>query len=292
MTMYPKYLTDFPNMHSDFPFHLSINSLKNGYPAHRHDYLEFSYVIEGHGSEVINGVIHPMKPGTFTLVLPYEIHEIHTEPGDELQLYNCMFGMNMLLGTFANIGLSALLLEVDEHVPPYAQLEDHLAQTMMLLLERMYNEYLGNGNWKNALLGAGLIETLALFDRSRSVTFPPKRKHPETAASGRIWGVIHYVHTHYSEELTLTEIAEKFHFSVSHLSELFKKYVGQNFVHFLHELRLRHAMGLLRSTEMNIADIAYEVGFGSYQTFSRTFRELKHMTPANYRKHTALSADK
>jgi AraC-like DNA-binding protein len=203
-----------------------------------------------------------------------------------------MFGMNMLLGTFANIGLSALLLEVDEHVPPYAQLEDLHAQTMKLLLERMYNEYLGNGNWKNALLGAGLIETLALFDRSRSVTFPPKRKHPETAASGRIWGVIHYVHTHYSEELKLTEIAEKFHFSVSHLSELFKKYVGQNFVHFLHELRLRHAMGLLRSTEMNIADIAYEVGFGSYQTFSRTFRELKHMTPADYRKHTAVSADK
>ncbi|MNI52474.1 Arabinose operon regulatory protein [compost metagenome] len=87
----------------------------------------------------------------------------------------------------------------------------------------------------------------------------------------------------------MSDLAVHFHFSMSHLSELFKKYVGQNFVFFLHELRIRHALGLLKSTQMSVSEIAYDVGFGSYKTFSRVFRQMKQMTPMEFRKLTEAS---
>ena len=34
---------------------------------------------------------------------------------------------------------------------------------------------------------------------------------------------------------------------------------------------------------MSIAEIAMEVGYGSFKTFSRVFREHKGMTPSQYR---------
>jgi AraC-like DNA-binding protein len=289
MKLYPMYLTEYPNRNSLFPFNMRINTLTKNFPAHRHDYLEFSYVIDGAGIELINGVKHPMRPGTFTLVLPYEVHELHVSTGDSLKLLNCNIGLDVLFGIFSHLGLSKLLMEADDRLPPYVQLEDDEAKLMKSLLDRMYHEFQGDASWKQALLGAYLIEALALFDRSRRNSCKLELSgagsgEGEGSASERIWQVIHYVHTHYKEDLSLADIAGRFHFSMSHLSELFKKYVGQGFVLFLHEVRIRHALGLLRSTEMSMSEIAYEVGFGSYKTFSRVFRELKGMTPMEFRK--------
>ncbi len=81
MTYFPDYLKTYPNMDSSFPFHFSRNTLDRGFRAHRHDYLEFSYVVNGRGAETINDVKHTMTPGTFTFVLPYQVHEIFTDPG-------------------------------------------------------------------------------------------------------------------------------------------------------------------------------------------------------------------
>lgn len=93
LNQFPQYLKEYPNRNSPMPLHISINRLDHGFPPHRHDFLELEYVIEGRGTEFLNGVAHPMLPGTLTFILPYQIHEIRTEPGQTLVLYNCMFSM-------------------------------------------------------------------------------------------------------------------------------------------------------------------------------------------------------
>ncbi|NEW08678.1 AraC family transcriptional regulator [Paenibacillus sp. SYP-B3998] len=283
MTLYPAYLTDYPNMNSDFPFHLAIHTLPHGFPTHRHDFMEFSFVLEGEGTEIINGVSHPMKPGTFTCVLPYEVHEIHTRPGSTLRLYNCIFGLNIGLGAFSGLGVVERFLDPMDGTTPFTQFQEHDRIYMKALLDRLFEEYKGKDSWRTALLGAGLIEALARFDRHRRTIETAVEKPPQSVRARQVWQVIYYVHKHYADDLKLGELAEKFHFSASHLSELFTRYVGHSFVHVLHEIRIRHAVGLLRSTQMSIADVAFEVGYGSYQTFSRVFKAYKKVTPAAYR---------
>jgi AraC-like DNA-binding protein len=96
--------------------------------------------------------------------------------------------------------------------------------------------------------------------------------------------VITYIHSNFRESLSLTGLAEMFHFHSTHLSELIHKHTGQSFVRLLHEIRLRHACALLSSTEMKIADIAAEVGYGSTQTLFRAFHNYKGLSPQAYRR--------
>lgn len=292
MAVIPRYVTHYPNMDSTLPFHVKIHRLENGFESHRHDFMEFSYVIEGYGTEIINGVEHRMMPGTFTLVLPYQYHEIVSEPGTPLILYNCNFGIHLYDPGEKVPGID--WLQAEESLPPFAQIAESEHIYFVAALEEMLKEYNREDVWKHALLKAKLTEVLVRFDRFRRNTALsiPKNElvylKDRVLPKGNIWQVICYIHTHFQDDLTLTGVADRFGFSVPYLSELFKKTIGQNFLAFVHEVRIRQACALLISTEMNVSDIALETGYGSYNTFSRIFREMKGITPASYRKLKGL----
>ncbi|MDR6554800.1 AraC family transcriptional regulator [Paenibacillus qinlingensis] len=288
MTYFPDYLKTYPNMHSPFPFHLSRNTLEHGFRAHRHDYLEFSYVVEGRGAESINDVKHTMAPGTFTFVLPYQVHEIFTDPGQKLVLFNGMFSMDLLMEPGNDQGLSELFQDSNA-LPAYVQFDGAEQAQMTALIEDMVKEYHSDERYRQTLLKAKLKEILIRFDRHRYQHAGQEEEATTLAkspsrSSHAVWPIIHYIHRNYQEDLALSDLAARFTMSVSRISEVIKQTTGQTFVHFLHDLRLRHACSLLVSTDMSVTEIALEVGYGSYKTFSRIFRETKGIVPKEYRR--------
>ncbi|WAM33716.1 AraC family ligand binding domain-containing protein [Caldicellulosiruptor morganii] len=46
------------------------------FKTHRHNFIEFMYVLKGEGVETVNSLRYTLKPGTFSLVMPYQIHRI------------------------------------------------------------------------------------------------------------------------------------------------------------------------------------------------------------------------
>ncbi len=283
MTYYPDYLKTYPNMDTANPLHISLNSLPGGFRRHRHNFLEFSYVIEGKGSEAVNGSRHSMEAGIFTFVLPYQTHELFTDPGETLKLYNCMFSMDLLLEGAGHSSLHGLL--EDTATPPYVRLEGDNKIRMRHLVEDMYYEYNGNEPWRNAMLKLRLKEILILFDRTRRLSRGGEREIMEQRGGKRssTWSIITYIHSQYQEELTLSRLSQRFAMSASRISEVIKEATGQTFLQFLHDLRIRHACGLLASTELSVSEVALECGYGSYGTFSRVFRAVKGMAPKEYR---------
>ncbi|MBM7565572.1 AraC family transcriptional regulator [Paenibacillus sacheonensis] len=284
MTHFPDYLKTYPNVDTPFPLHIDIHALPRGFRAHRHDFLELSYVIAGKGSEVVNNVRHEMVPGTFTFVQPYQVHELFTEPGSTLQLYNCMFSMDLLIDAAGQGDGLAELIEPSA-LPPYTAFTGAMADRMRFLIDDMMREYKGNEPWRLALLQARLKELLVCFDRERR-----KQLHAEEAPQAALkprasaWPIIHHIHRNYQEDITLTQLSELFGMSASRISEVIKEKTGQTFVHFLQDLRLRHASSLLISTDFSVVQVALEVGFGSYKTFAKIFRERKGLAPLAYRK--------
>ena len=283
MTYFPDYLKTYPNMNTSSPLHLSINTLENGFRPHRHDFLEFSFVIVGSGYESINDHTHPMVPGTFTFLLPYQVHQIFTDKGSTIQLYNCSFSMELLMETRREQGL----LDVLDHseLPSYIYLEGEAYNRMRQLIEDMYAEYVSNNRWRELMLVTRLKEILILFDRYRRKDdkTPVPTDQKLTSNKAIVWKIIHYIHLHYQDHLSLAELAQQFSLSMSRISEIIKQTTGQTFNHFLRDLRLRHACSLLSSTDLNISEIALEVGYGSYTTLNRVFKESKGISPKEYR---------
>ncbi|GGD57629.1 helix-turn-helix domain-containing protein [Paenibacillus nasutitermitis] len=284
MTYFPKNLKTYPNMDSPLPLHIKINRLQDGYPTHRHDFLEFSYVIEGRGREGINGSFHPMVPGVFTFILPFQIHEIITDPGQTLVLFNCTFSMNLLMEAGGHMELDRLLAQ-DEGLAAFIQLTGADHERFCSHLYELLAEYEGQDSWRAPMIKAKLAELLIHFDRKRRAG----QGRADSVAAAAVkpnptWQMIHYIQNHYQESLTLSDLSRKFSMSMSRISERIKEMTELTFTQFLNDLRIRHACSLLVSTMMNVTEIAYEVGYNSYKTFSRLFRERKGVVPTVYRK--------
>jgi transcriptional regulator GlxA family with amidase domain len=111
--------------------------------------------------------------------------------------------------------------------------------------------------------------------------------------SRAIWEAVAYIDGKCHEKLTVNALAERFHFSPSYFSYLFKNVTSRSFMEYLTGARLSRAMELLRTTEMTVADISATSGFGDTASFHRSFRARTGTTPNQYRRGavTATASD-
>lgn len=91
------------------------------------------------------------------------------------------------------------------------------------------------------------------------------------------------VRSNYAEELSLQKLAQKYNFSYSYCSELFKSMTGYNFSKYITNLRMNAAARLLLQTDKSTVDISYYVGYKNYHHFIKMFKTYFDTTPTEYR---------
>ncbi|WP_308639865.1 AraC family transcriptional regulator [Paenibacillus silvisoli] len=294
MTKHPKYFQNFENSGSSFPFHIRTSHLTETVAAHRHDFLEFSYVKEGFGTELINGKPYKLQPGTLTFLLPFQYHQIVPSPDSPLLVYHTGMEMSLFSGASAKgEGFEELLLSGDNGLPPCVRFTDRKKETVDRIVDELLIEQQADQPWKFVLMRAKLHELLVLFDRKRRDDLQ-EIKHDGAAITPKddIWAVAEYLHAHFRENISFSDLAHHFHYNESHLSVTFKKQIGENVSDFLQNLRIRLACSLLATSDMKIIDIAEEVGFRSFSTFARTFKQKKGVPPTAFRKVIGQAYDR
>src|SRR5690606_40514081 len=68
-----------------------------------------------------------------------------------------------------------------------------------------------------------------------------------------------------------------------------KALTGQNLSTFIRLIRLKKASRLITETQMNVSQVAYEVGFNDLKYFRESFKELYKVTPSEYKKQQQKS---
>ncbi|WP_127580063.1 helix-turn-helix domain-containing protein [Paenibacillus koleovorans] len=96
--------------------------------------------------------------------------------------------------------------------------------------------------------------------------------------------VFNYIDAHYHEPISLDLLADRLRISSGYLSTYFKEKTGNNFIDYLHQVRLNRAMELLDGTDLRIQEIAERVGYANVNSFIRMFKKLHGVTPGDYRK--------
>ena len=94
----------------------------------------------------------------------------------------------------------------------------------------------------------------------------------------------------YAEPLDIPALAALAHVSQAHFIRTFRATFGETPHRYLQRRRVERSMFLLRSTELSVTEICFQVGFGSLGTFSRTFRDIVGESPSDYRKRGPLPA--
>lgn len=92
-----------------------------------------------------------------------------------------------------------------------------------------------------------------------------------------------YMRNHYSEQITVEEIADKMFMSRPHFSVVFKRLCGYSPHEYLTILRIEEAKRLLTEADMSVSEIAERTGFLSSSAFAHVFLKKVGVSPMKYR---------
>lgn len=95
--------------------------------------------------------------------------------------------------------------------------------------------------------------------------------------------LIRYLKEHYSDEFVMERYARENYLSSSSLLRAFRKYTGNTPLQFLIDIRLNHAMNLLKTTDCTIGEISVMIGYDNPLYFSRLFSKHVGVSPREYR---------
>ncbi|MFF2093045.1 ABC transporter substrate-binding protein [Paenibacillus sp. NPDC058174] len=96
----------------------------------------------------------------------------------------------------------------------------------------------------------------------------------------RLKQAIHYMQSHYREEIRVDKLASLADLHPTYFSQLFKRRLGKTPVSFLTHLRVNKAKEMMLQTGRSIREIAQDVGYSDEFYFSRRFKEISGYPPA------------
>lgn len=247
--------------------------------AHYHDHYELYYLMSGSRKYFINHTIYHIKKGDMVMISPGDLHRTGTD--------NTLTHERFLIN-FKKEALKPYLCGMEE-VEALSCFRSNLItiptrkrEYVKDLLFRLEQEYPEPDIYAKSLCGHYFMELLLFLNRQskqqKDLTFEIEVTEEKIQQAAR------YITTHYTENLTLTQVARTVFMSEGYFSKRFKSVTGFGFSEYLNLVRLRHAAKLLTDTKLPITEIAYQCGFSDSNYFGDVFKKYKGVPPSRYRK--------
>ena len=99
----------------------------------------------------------------------------------------------------------------------------------------------------------------------------------------RINHVMNYVNNNLDKSFSLKELAAVANFSPYHFHRIFVAVSGESINFFTNRVRLQKAARLLKFSKAPISEVAFNCGYSSPATFSRSFKEYFGISPSVYK---------
>ena len=256
----------------------------HAFRVHYHTAYELGLVVSGHG-QYTSDRKYEIRPGDIFLYKSGEPHCITdiAEPGMELLNLHISpiyfkhfsterdenFGVAFLHKSFASNRLADLLTP-----------EAHAA--VSAAMRQIEAEFSSKSEGYELMIQNCLDRILILL--SRAALASPGKKEVRCGNTERIFGAAAYIDGHYTEPLTLSELADSVRLEKTYFSALFKRIIGLSPCEYITVKRIEHAVRLLRTTDQNVLDVATACGFNNTANFNKLFKKYAGTVPKNIRK--------
>ena len=233
------------------------------HPKHSHERSSFCLVLRGNFTETYGRDSLTCSAST---LLFYPAGEVHMEH-------------------FHKAGTRCFIIEVQpswlEQLRQYSILVDQAANfhggKIPGLAMRAYQEFCALDEFSPLSIEGFMLEMIAEISR-----YSQQLRNGKPIA--RIELVRELIHERFSESLTLIAISELVGLHPVYVAQAFRKAYGSTVGEYIRRLRIESACRELSKLDLPIARIAANVGFFDQSHFTRTFRRLVGVTPAEYRK--------
>ena len=284
-------LYKYEELDVDFPFRVKYAHMKPFYDMgrkfHWHNYLEISYVKEGRGKYHIEDRCYDLIKGDIIVINNIEAHYMEVLPPEDMIQPVLMIGPDILYSGVTDS------FEYDYLAPFFNRSEsfnnridgrDVIGKQIYGLLEEITSEYFTRQRGHEMMIKAKLLGVMTLLFRHfpSDVVISDETKE-RSRRLRRISASLLYINKNSSADLSLEKLAELSFMTPSYFSSYFHITTGQTPFEYINHLRISNAMGLLRSSETSVADIAQTVGFNNLSHFNRVFLRLTGKRPRDLR---------
>ena len=151
-----------------------------------------------------------------------------------------------------------------------------------LLLEMLYFTQKWHGTIKrkdkNRFLIVSAIKLLLSEIGSKALPFGLPM-----AKDDRLIRITQYLQDHFSQNIPVRDVAERFQISERTMARLFKQDLHMSFIAYLETLRIIRALELIATNKHTIKEVCYLVGYESVPTFSNRFKKMVGVSPTAYK---------
>ena len=273
-----------PITEKDCLFIVERHKTEFNYPLHRHRDFELNFVENAAGAQRVVGD-NVETIGDYDLVLiggenlehVWKQGECHSPDIREItiQFSADLFSENMLVkNQFSSIkemlrrAEHGLAFPLSTIIKVYATLNT-IAQEKESFLQFLYFLH--------------LLYQLSLASNARVLAGSSNAQPDRSQEENRIHAVRQYIDDHFTENPTLSELADLVCMTPSAFSRFFKQKTGSSLSNYIIEVKLAYAIRLLVDSTLSVSEICYECGFNNQSNFNRIFKSKKGQTPREFR---------
>lgn len=253
---------------------------------HTHPEVQITLILKSSGTCFIGNSIGSFEPGEIYIIgsqIPHIFKnspQYYTQTGNNAHCLTLFFKPEAFGATFFNI-------------PELQRIKNFILKSKHgLKLEKSegfsyqadFTALLNQSGYKRFISFLELLHNLARNEHLKllsNTTFTPEENEDD---GKRLNDVISYITNHYTQKITVDEIAAISNLSTPAFCRYFKVHTRKSFITYLNEYRIGIACQLLLSGEKNVAEICYLVGFNNVSNFNRQFKSITGTSPSKYSK--------
>lgn len=260
-----------------------VISFKHGYHfrGHSHKRIELNYVLQGKCVMRLEDELVELNRNNCILILPGSEHDFYVNSKSGVKIVQIEFKINhdfiAALKERYNLELSfihdLLALQINFLKIPYNP-------EIKNCMERIILEKKMQRTNHEPLIELYFLELVIILSR-----FINKQiNYQQQAENSYLRKALDIMHSSFSSNISIKEIAIKSNVTPRYLHKLFKTHLQSAPKEYYDHLKIKKTLELLANQELPIKEIAYSTGFSSPQYFSRMFKQKYGFSPGTYRK--------
>ena len=285
---YQNYHETKAHTSAEFPYNTYLCSIPldfPGVPLHWHDEMELVVIKKGQGYVSVDFDKHLVHSGDIIMICPGCLHAIEQDASYKMEYENIIFKPELLSSGANDLCMLQYMkplldgtLPVEHFLTPAHEVFESLSNCIRQIDLVCADQTTG---WQLAVKSALFYFFFLLISERQKKTV--SISHNPTSLE-KMKTVLKYVEEHYTEKLTIDDMAKLTFYSKSHFMKFFKVHMGTGFTEYLNDYRLAMAARLLKSSDESILMIAEESGFDNLSYFNRIFKRKYGVSPGSYRK--------
>lgn len=130
-----------------------------------------------------------------------------------------------------------------------------------------------------------MYHLLAVLVKDFSVSVTSDKMEISEKYMERLGMITSYVKEHYTEEISLQEIARLVSLNPDYFTRFFKKYMGMTFLDYVNSVRMEHVVRDLQRTDLSVQKLLEIHGFTNYKLFMKMYKSRFESTPGKMRRY-------